>query len=175
MKLEKIEHDSLFLERAKSFSQYVRQLAEQFQVHESNLWRIKKAGEYYLKLHDTNDVQVIEKAKTTPEQVEILSKISTAAPPEVVQSLEKRMVDGQNDTPRAKRRMANLPSLKEGRTERGRKPNIEITTKYNRGIVAYANDEGGIIWEGEGFKDLDKAIEALEKGIGSWYDKHMIE
>jgi hypothetical protein len=50
---------------------------------------------------------------------------------------------------------------------------IEITTEYNRGIVAYANDEGGIIWEGEGFKDFDKVLEALENGIGKWYDEHM--
>jgi len=121
--LIEIERDSLFFERAKSFSQYVRQLSEQFQIQESNFWRIKKAGEYYLKLHDTDDVQIIEQAKTTPEQVEILAKIRTAAPSEVVQSLEKRMVDGETTRQELRDVWQTYRPLKEGKTERGRKPN----------------------------------------------------
>lgn len=50
---------------------------------------------------------------------------------------------------------------------------IEITNEYGKGIVAYAYDEGGIIWEGKEFKSFDEAIEALEKGIEKWYDKNM--
>jgi len=113
----------------------VRQLAEQFQVHESNLWRIKKAGEYYLKLHDTDDIQVIEDAKTTPEQVEILTKIRTAAPPEVVQSLEKRMVEGETTRKELRDVWQTYRPLKEGRTERGRKPKepqLEKVTQSNQ-------------------------------------------
>jgi hypothetical protein len=50
---------------------------------------------------------------------------------------------------------------------------IEITNEYGRGVVAYAHDEGGTIWEGDGFKNFDEAIEALEKGIEEWYDENM--
>lgn len=50
---------------------------------------------------------------------------------------------------------------------------IEITNEYKKGIVAYASDEGGTIWEGSGFKSFDKALDALEKGIGEWYDENM--
>jgi len=72
----------------------------------------------------------------------------------------------KNDTQKLSDKYPNIAWMIETGT-------IEITTEYKRGIVAYANDEGGIIWEGEGFKDFDEVLEALEKGIGKWYDEHM--
>ncbi len=74
----------------------------------------------------------------------------------------------KNDTKKLSDKYPNIAWMIETGT-------IEITTESKRGIVAYAIDEGGIIWEGEGFKDLDEAIEALEKGIEEWYDKHMVD
>jgi len=120
--LLKIESGYFYLERAKSFTQYIRQLAKQFQVNESKFWRIKKAGEFYLKLHDTTDTKVISKAKTTPEQIEILIKIRTAAPLEVVESLEKKMLEGKTTRQELRDIWQTYRPLKEGRTERGRKP-----------------------------------------------------
>jgi hypothetical protein len=120
--LLKIKSGYFYLERAKSFSQYIRQLAKQFQVNESKFWRIKKAGEFYLKLYDTTDTKVISKAKTTPEQIEILIKIRTAAPPEVVESLEKKMLEGKTTRQELRDIWQTYRRLKEGRNERGRKP-----------------------------------------------------
>jgi len=120
--LLKIESGYFYLERAKSFTQYIRQLAKQFQTNESKFWRIKKAGEFYLKLHDTTDTKVISKAKTTPEQIEIFIKIRTAAPPEVVESLEKKMLEGKTTRQELREIWQTYRPLKEGRTERGRKP-----------------------------------------------------
>jgi hypothetical protein len=50
---------------------------------------------------------------------------------------------------------------------------VEITSEYERGIVIRAIDEGGVIWEGEKYKSLESAMDALEKGIGKWYGENM--
>ncbi len=120
--LIEIERRELFKEKARSFTQYVRQLAVQFKIHESNFWRTKKAGEYYLKLNDTIDIEVISQAKTTPEQVEILTKISTVAPSEVVQSLEKKMIAGKTTRKELWDIWETYRPAKEGKNERGGKP-----------------------------------------------------
>ncbi len=124
--LIEIDRGQLFKNKAKSFSQYIRILAKQFKIHESTFWRIKKAGEYYLKLNATDDIQVIDKAKTTPEQVEILRKISTVAPPEIVENIEKKMINGETTRQELRDIWETYRPIKEGKNERGRKPkNIE--------------------------------------------------
>lgn len=45
---------------------------------------------------------------------------------------------------------------------------IEITHEFRRDIVARASDEEGVIWEGDGFRTLDEAMQALETGIKKW-------
>jgi hypothetical protein len=119
--LIEIERRALFKEKARSFTQYVRQLAEQFQIHESNFWRIRKAGEYYLKLNDTTDIEVIGQAKTTPEQIEILTKISTIAPPDVVKGIEKKMIAGETTRQELRDVWKAYRPAKEGKNERGGK------------------------------------------------------
>lgn len=92
--LIEIERYALFKEKAKSFTQYVKLLAKSLKIHESNLWRIKKAGEYYLAVYGTDEVNVIDTAKTSPEQIEIFNKIKTVAPVEVIKDLEEKLIAG---------------------------------------------------------------------------------
>ncbi len=49
---------------------------------------------------------------------------------------------------------------------------IEVGFEYGRGVVARAIDEGGVTWEGKKFKNLEDALEALEKGIKKWCDEN---
>ena len=49
---------------------------------------------------------------------------------------------------------------------------IEIGVGYGQGIVAKAIDEGGVILEKENLKDLEEALEALDKGIKKWCDEN---
>lgn len=52
---------------------------------------------------------------------------------------------------------------------------IEIGVEYHeKGIVARALDEGGVVWEGEGFKDFESALKALDKGIHVWCEEQGI-
>ena len=119
--LIEIERNTLYREKAKSFSQYIRQLSEQFKIHESNFWRIKKAGEYYLKLNTTTDTTIINQAKTTPEQIEILVKINTIAPPAIVKNLEQKMIAGKTTREELRDIWQTYRPLKKGKTERGRR------------------------------------------------------
>lgn len=49
---------------------------------------------------------------------------------------------------------------------------IEIAYEYKRGIVARAFDEGGVVWEGQNYRTLDEAMDALEKGIRAWIEQN---
>lgn len=52
---------------------------------------------------------------------------------------------------------------------------IEIGVEYyKKGIVARALDEDGVVWEGEGFKDFESALGALDKGIKAWREEQGI-
>jgi hypothetical protein len=39
-------------------------------------------------------------------------------------------------------------------------------------IVARAIDEGGVVWEGDNFKNLEDALAVLEKGIKKWCEEN---
>lgn len=54
---------------------------------------------------------------------------------------------------------------------------VEIGTDswgYGNGreIVAKAIDEGGVVWEGDDFKNFEDTLNALEKGIKKWCDEN---
>jgi hypothetical protein len=155
--LIEVDRNNLYKEKAKSFSQYIRHLAQEFGIHESNFWRIKKAGEYYLKLNNTDDYQVIDDAKTTPEQVEILTKISTAAPPDIVQNLEKRMVAGETTRQELRDIWKTYRPIKEGKTERGRKPKKPLNELNQQPEV---EDEVEI--EVDQLDQLDQSVKAVK-------------
>lgn len=51
---------------------------------------------------------------------------------------------------------------------------IEIGVDYGhgQGIVARAIDEGGVVWEKKNLKNLEEAMESLDKGIKKWCDEN---
>ena len=52
---------------------------------------------------------------------------------------------------------------------------IEVGVEYyKKGIVARALDEGGVVWEGEGFRDFESVMKALDKGIEAWCEEQGI-
>jgi hypothetical protein len=120
--LIEVDRNKLYRTKTKFFTQYLRQLAYDLGIHESNLWRIKKAGEYYLKLHNTDDCNVIQEATASPEQIEILLKISTVAPPDIVQHLEEKVITGETTRDELREIWKNYRPIREGKTERGGKP-----------------------------------------------------
>ena len=121
-----IERSRLYRKEAKSFSQYIRQLAQKFKINESNFWRIKRAGEYYLKLHNTDNIEIIEKAKTSPEQLEILMKISRIAPTKIVQDLEERLVSGKTTRGELRDTWKTYRQVKNDKPQRGRKSKKQL-------------------------------------------------
>ena len=62
----------------------------------------------------------------------------------------------------------NYPNLAKWVTE----DSFEIAYEYNKGIVARAFDEEGIVWEGQNYRTLEEAMHALEKGIKTWIEKN---
>ena len=50
---------------------------------------------------------------------------------------------------------------------------IEIGVEYRGHLFARGLDEGGLIWEGDGYQTLDAAMQALEQGIAEWTQKNL--
>jgi hypothetical protein len=121
-----IERSRLYRKQAKSFSQYVRQLAQKFKINESSFWRIKRAGEYYLKLHNTDNIEIIGKANTSPEQLEILMKISSIAPPNIVQDFKERLISGKTTREELRDTWRTYCKVKKDKPRRGRKSKKQL-------------------------------------------------
>jgi len=121
-----IERSRLYRNQAKSFSQYVRQLAQKFKINESSFWRIKRAGEYYLKLHNTDNIEIIGKANTSPEQLEILMKISSIAPPNIVQDFKERLISGKTTREELRDTWRTYCKVKNDKPRRGRKSKKQL-------------------------------------------------
>jgi hypothetical protein len=50
---------------------------------------------------------------------------------------------------------------------------IEIGDEAQTGSFVRALDEGGMIWEGaKKYKNVDEALQALERGIGKWTEEN---
>jgi hypothetical protein len=121
-----IERSRLYRKEAKSFSQYIRQLAQKFKINESSFWRIKRAGEYYLKLHNTDNIEIIGKANTSPEQLEILMKISSIAPPNIVQDFKERLISGKTTREELRDTWRTYCKVKKDKPRRGRKSKKQL-------------------------------------------------
>lgn len=121
-----IERSRIYRKQAKSFSQYVRQLAQKFKINESSFWRIKRAGEYYLKLHNTDNIEIIGKANTSPEQLEILMKISSIAPPNIVQDFKERLISGKTTREELRDTWRTYSKVKKDKPRRGRKSKKQL-------------------------------------------------
>lgn len=39
---------------------------------------------------------------------------------------------------------------------------------FRRKISQHSLDEGGVVWESEGYEDFESALKALDKGIEAW-------
>jgi hypothetical protein len=49
---------------------------------------------------------------------------------------------------------------------------VEIGNQDWRGFAARALDEGGMIYEKEGCRTLAEAMDALDTGLGKWFDEN---
>lgn len=121
-----IERSRIYRKQAKSFSQYVRQLAQKFKINESSFWRVKRAGEYYLKLHNTDNIEIIGKANTSPEQLEILMKISSIAPPNIVKDFKERLISGKTTREELRDTWKTYCKVKNDKPRRGRKSKKQL-------------------------------------------------
>jgi hypothetical protein len=98
-----VEEDQLWQGEAKSFTAWVKDLAEKAGVPERMLWRYLRAGRYYNDLRDGTDPELAAMpalgeapCKADPESLELLEKISRVAPAEKIAELAKNTVAGDS-------------------------------------------------------------------------------
>ena len=180
-------------DNAKSFTQWVKALAQKAGVHESNFWRCLKAGRFYLKISkisempgsgensDTGTVTSsgrdsvpgtdseipnttnsgttagaetaipkienlppLENAEIAPETLELVEKITTAAPPEKAREIVKSALNGELSRQELRETWQTYRPAKAGNS-RGKgtqKPAIDETKQTACSLIhTLANDD----------------------------------
>ncbi|WP_044225317.1 hypothetical protein [Flammeovirga pacifica] len=127
--LDKIESTHLYKLRARSFTEYVKDLSRKNGINISTLWRARSGAKLYAELLGINDVEDMDEAhvKTTPEQLETFSKVRTIAPQRIVDEVKEKMISGENMRHELRELWNIYRPLKGGKTERGRKKTEEHT------------------------------------------------
>ena len=154
------EANQLWAGAARSYTAWVRQVAERASVHESNLWRALKAGKFYNQVreqaqqaeqtHAAQQAQLGDAerelqagrrqpiavlpdvpaampalgdldGKASPESLELIEKISRAAPPPKVAELVQRTLAGATTRQELRQTWRDYRPAVEG-TARGRAP-----------------------------------------------------
>jgi hypothetical protein len=99
-----VEEDRLWQGESKSFTAWLKAMADKVDLPESMLWRYLKAGRTYNALRDSPDPELAAlpplgeaPCKAVPESLELLDKISQVAPPEEAAELAKTTLAGESD------------------------------------------------------------------------------
>lgn len=128
-----IEEKELYRIKATSVTQYVQNLAKINQVNISTLWRAKSALKLYMEIRNIKSIEDLkeQEVKATPEQLETFSKVRTIAPNQIIEEIKERMLNGEKVRHELKEIWKTYSPLKQGKTERGRKPKSEIELPVN--------------------------------------------
>jgi hypothetical protein len=88
------KRDEFYKEHAKNYTQWLRLISKKVDIHEAWFWRILKAGEYYLSITETDDVDLISNSVLNPDKLDLLEKIGRYAPEEKREELLDRALSG---------------------------------------------------------------------------------
>ncbi len=124
--LDQIEQQGTWQTEAKSFTEWMRNKAQAFDLKQAAFWRYLTAGRYYVQLRETLAAYNVScpplealPDKVSPENLELLSKLARVIPDEGLRRLAGQVIDGS--VTRAKLRttwQAYRPALG-GRTAQG--------------------------------------------------------
>ncbi len=122
-------------EGAASFTQWLRSLAHSLGRKERIFWRYLSAARYYKQLQEQLKQRKFDAPTLTelpdgvsPENLELLSKLSRVAPEEVLEPLARRVVEGKISRAELNRAWQAFRPALGGRTARGRgavKPRLD--------------------------------------------------
>lgn len=125
--LGSVELHGMWREEAGSFTEWLKQFAVRIGKKESSLWRYLTAGRYYIELRKQMLARNIQcptlqnlPDRISPENLELLSKLERAAPPDVIQDLSERVVAGVATRAELRDAWIIFRPILAGQTARGR-------------------------------------------------------
>jgi hypothetical protein len=146
--LERTEASGEWIGEANSFSEWVRVKATEAGVSESTLWRYLGSSRYYRQLASmlksrgiTTPSLMTASTTVSAESLEILAKVSRAAPEKVVIDVATRLLDGSMTRAALRRTWSAFRPTLEGRTARGggsEPPRVDMKTPESLESVLFA-------------------------------------
>lgn len=131
--LDQVETTGFWQGKAASFTEWLRSFASSLGLGEASLWRYLASARYYEKLRKTLDGRGVPcpqlrslPASVSPENLEILAKLSRVANDEVLQNIAKRVVNGSIRRAEMRRTWEAYRPALAGRTARG--TGVEVPT-----------------------------------------------
>lgn len=119
----RVQSQKLYRQRGlKSFSQWVKQTAEENDRSTSLIWRFLKAAKYFLLQIGSAELERVVEAIAAPEALEKLEKIERTAPLPVFLALKEKVLAGSATVSECRQIEKDYRPVASGRTNRGRPP-----------------------------------------------------
>jgi len=122
-----VERFGLWRAEAKSFSEWVRQLAARLDLKEGSLWRMLSSARFYVELQSSLakrgiHLPLLDKLpeSVSPESLELLSKLMRVAASTVTDPLVKGLIEGSVSRAQLRATWLAYRPVLAGRTARGR-------------------------------------------------------
>ena len=124
--LNQVDHSGYWKKSSGSFTEWLKALSPTLSVKEASLWRYLTAARYYQELHETLKVNGVSSPtldelsdKVSPENLEILSKLSRVMPENVYLQLAQQVLAGTITRAELRETWLAYRPVLEGRTARG--------------------------------------------------------
>ncbi|PLX85592.1 MAG: hypothetical protein C0617_03595 [Desulfuromonas sp.] len=176
--LDAIEKTEFWRAEAKSFTEWLRSHASMFGVKEATLWRYLSAGRYIEELEGKyplflgrDDLPIEELlGGVSPENIEILSKLSRVAPEDVWGPLVQKVIEGSITRGEIRSLWKTFRPVLEGRTARGKgvsAPKFDSKSERQTGKLTEAMIRNALLkssgeWTGAGPKEFFTILPDVE-------------
>lgn len=125
--LDQVDHSGYWRTSSGSFTEWLKAISPSLKLKEASLWRYLTAARYYQEMHKI----LIDKSiaippldelfdKVSPENIEILSKLSRVTPDDVFLRLAQQVVAGSITRAELRETWLAYRPVLEGRTARGK-------------------------------------------------------
>jgi hypothetical protein len=159
--LIEVDQSGYWRNEATSFTDWLKHRADKFKLHESTLWRYLTAGRYYIQLRKTLTERNVLcppleslSGDVSPENLELLSKITRVAPDDALQRLTERVIGASITRAELRATWQAYRPVLGGRTARGvSPPHINLADRDQvdsllQATVLTALSAGGSAWTG---------------------------
>ncbi len=170
-----VRDKELFKSEYKSFTAWVKAIANKCERQPSLFWRYIKAGKYYLQTIGSSDIDDIDSATIAPEVLVNLEKVQRHAPTKVFEDIKEKALAGQLTVKDSRVIEREYRPLNPGENNRGGPTKKEEGQYEHLGKNKYQEQDQGQVQAQEDENIDNKLQTESSKRIESTHNKELKE